>query len=317
MSSRLGWMWLAFGCLLPATSASAADLDAQRELVNAGTVGIMSGAIGGTDLQIAADLANALDDGYDLRILAIIGKGSVRDIEDLMLLRGIDIAIVQSDVLDFYQRNDLIPGIEDKIRYIAKLYDEEVHVLSKSEIRTIDDLQGRRVNFGPEDGGTYMTSNIVFDNLELDVEITSHPHQVALQKLREGAIDAMVMIEGKPVDLFEQIGPDEPFHFLAIPPDRVQGAYLPVELSADDYPGLITPGAPIEAVGVGEVLAAYDWPPDHPRAVKLARFVDRLFGQFDQLLAPPFHPKWRDVDLAAPLPGWQRLSSAEQAVASQ
>src|SRR5919109_1244865 len=118
------------GAKLP--SARAADIAAQRDLVNGGTVGLISGGVTGTYVRIAADLANALDDGYELRVLPIIGKGSVRNIEDLVLLRGIDVAIVQSDVLDFYKRAGLAPIIEQKISYITKLYNEEVHVLARS-----------------------------------------------------------------------------------------------------------------------------------------------------------------------------------------
>ena len=113
-------------------AARAADIAAQRDLVNGGVVGVISGGVTGTYIRIAADLANALDDGYELRVLPIIGKGSVRNIEDLLLLRGVDVAIVQSDVLDFYKRAELVPNIEDRLRYIAKLYNEEVHVLARS-----------------------------------------------------------------------------------------------------------------------------------------------------------------------------------------
>ncbi len=290
--------------------ARADALQEQRAAVNKGSVGIMSGALGGTDLRIAADLANAFDDSYDVRVLAIVGKGSVRDIEDLMLLRGIDIAIVQSDVLDFYRKNDLIAGIDDKVRYIAKLYNEEVHLLANTAISSVSDLTGRRVNFGPSDGGTYLTANIIFDELGLDVEVVTLPHQTALQRLRDGQIDAMIMVEGKPVDLFEKIEPDEPLHFLEIPTKDVRGAYVPIEISAEDYPNLIDAGKTIDGIGVAEVLAAYNWTPGHEREVKLARFVERFFSGFETLLDPAYHPKWRDVDLGSNLPGWQRLPSA-------
>ena len=125
----------------------AADVVEQRDLVNQGTVGIISGGIAGTYVRIAADLADAFDRGYDMRVLPVIGKGSVRNIEDLLLLRGIDIAIVQSDVLEFYKRADLFPGIEDKIAYITKLYEEEVHLLARAEIASVDELRGRQGQF--------------------------------------------------------------------------------------------------------------------------------------------------------------------------
>jgi uncharacterized protein len=291
--------------------AHGADVIAQRELVNEGTVGIISGGVTGTYIRIASDLADALDQGYDLRILPIVGKGSVRNIEDLLLLRGIDVAIVQSDVLDFYKRADLVPNIEGKIRYIAKLYNEEVHVLAKSEYRTIDDLAGKRVNFGTEGSGTFMTAGIVFDSLGIDVDITTHPEPIALERLRAGTIDALVFVGGRPLKLIEEVGRQEGLHLLAIPPERIEAAYLPSELTADAYPDLIDPGDPVQTVAVGAVLAAYNWPDDHPRGRKLNRFIQRFFAEFNRLLGPPFHPKWREVDLAAQVPGWQRTTAAK------
>jgi TRAP transporter TAXI family solute receptor len=291
--------------------ANAADVTAQRDLVNEGTVGIISGGVTGTYIRIATDLADALDDGYELRILPIVGKGSVRNIEDLLLLRGIDVAIVQSDVLDFYKRADLVSNIEGKINYIAKLYNEEVHVLAKSEYRTIDGLAGKRVNFGTEGSGTFMTASIVFDSLGIDVDITTHPEPIALERLRAGEIDALVFVGGKPLELIAKVDRQEPLHLLAVPPERIEAAYLPSELTADAYPHLIDPGDPVQTVAVGAVLAAYNWPDDHPRGRKLNRFIQRFFADFDRLQEPPFHPKWREVDLTAPVPGWQRTPAAE------
>jgi uncharacterized protein len=293
----------------------AADLAAQRDLVNGGVVGLVSGGVTGTYVRIAADLANALDDGYELRVLPVIGKGSVRNIEDLLLLRGIDVAIVQSDVLDFYKRAELVPNIEDKLRYVAKLYNEEVHVLARSEFGAIDDLAGRRVNFGTDGSGTFMTASIVFDDLGIDVDVRSDPEPIALERLRTGELDALVFVGGKPVELIRAIGREEPLHLLAIPPERIKAAYVPSELTADAYPNLVEAGAPVPTIAVSAVLAAYNWPDGHPRRDKLNRFIRSFTANFDSLLQPPYHPKWREIDLSEDVPGWQRITATEHMAA--
>jgi uncharacterized protein len=292
--------------------ARAYEITVHRDLVNGGVVGLISGGVTGTYVRIAADLANALDDGYQMRVLPIIGKGSVRNTEDLLLLRGIDVAIVQSDVLDFYKRAELVPNIEGKIRYIAKLYNEEVHVLAKSEYGTIDDLAGKRVNFGTEGSGTFMTASIIFDDLGIDVDVASDPEPIALEKLRAGEIDAMVFVGGKPVAFIEEADRSEQLHLLAIPPERIKAAYLPSELTPDVYPNLIDAGEPVQTVAVTAVLAAYNWPADHPRREKLNRFIESFTANFSRLLEPPFHPKWREIDLKAEVPGWRRITAAGQ-----
>ena len=308
-------LWI---CVPRGEVARAADIEAQRDLVNGGVVGIISGGVTGTYIRIAADLANALDDGYRLRILSIIGKGSVRNIEDLLLLRGIDVAIVQSDVLDFYKRAELVPNIESKIRYIAKLYNEEVHVLARSEHGTIDDLVGKRVNFGNEGSGTFMTTSLIFEDLGIEADVRSDPEPIALEKLRAGELDAMVFVGGKPVTFIREVDRQEQLHLLAIPRERIKAAYVPSELTADAYPNLVDPDNPVQTVAVSAVLAAYNWPADHPRRQKLNRFIRSFLANFSSFLQPPFHPKWREVDLNAEVPGWRRITDGEQtAVAAE
>ena len=120
-----------FIALSTASVAAAQDIQRSIEQTNKGTVGIISGGINGTYIRIASDLADVLDDGDDLRVLAIRGKGSLQNINDILYLKGIDIGIVQSDVLEFSRRENLLhPQISDRINYITKLYNEEIHVLA-------------------------------------------------------------------------------------------------------------------------------------------------------------------------------------------
>jgi TRAP transporter TAXI family solute receptor len=295
---------------LQAVISQAADIPEQRQLVNGATVGIISGGITGTYVRIASDLADAFDHGYDLRVVPVIGKGSVRNIEDLLLLKGIDIAIVQSDVLDFYKRANLYPGIENKVAYITKLYNEEVHLLARDAFASVDDLRGRRVNFGTEGSGTFMTAGIIFDELGIQVEATTFPEPEALAKLRAGGIDALVFVGGQPLALVSQIEADSGLKLLPIPADRVHAAYLPASLTAASYSKLIAPGESVPTLAVSAVMAAYDWPVGSPRSVKVKRFVDHFFADFDRLKQAPYHAKWREVDLRAPVPGWHRLDAA-------
>ena len=68
----------------------------------------------------------------------------------------------------------------------------------------------------------------------------------------------------------------------------------------------------METVAVTAVLAAYNWPADHPRREKLNRFIESFSANFSRLLEPPYHPKWQEIDLSAEVPGWRRITAAEQ-----
>jgi hypothetical protein len=60
------------------------------------------------------------------------------------------------------------------------------------------------------------------------------------------------------------------------------------------------------------LLMVYNWPEGTDRYIRLAKFVDALFSKIDEFHEPSRHPKWRDTNLTAPVPGWQRFKPAEE-----
>ena len=241
--------------------------------------------------------------------LPVLGKGSFKAIEDLLLLRGIDAALVQSDVLDFMTDLEVHPNLDQQIRYISVFYPEEVHIVAKNDINSIQDLAGKRVNFGPNSSGTFITSSIVFDRLELNVEALAESYQDGLELLKQGEIDAMVRVAGAPVKLLEEVDWESGLKLLEIP--EIEGSYFEANLTHEQYPGLIAQGESVNTISVASVLAAYNWPLDHPRRGP----VDKLFGELrdrhTEFRKDPYHPKWAEVDFNRALPGWIRWQHSE------
>ena len=293
--------------------AQTEEVEQLRRTINQGTVGIVSGGVNGTYIQIANDLSKVLDDPHSLRVLPVIGKGSVQNITDVLYLRGIDIGIVQSDVLAFIKRNRTHPTIERRIRYITKLYNEEFHLLGGPGVSTVEDLKGKKVNFGVEGSGTYMTTETIFDTLGIDVEPVSYDQALAYEKLRTGEIAAMAYVAGKPTKLFTGLEPEAGIAFIPIPatPELLE-TYLPAKLENADYPRLIDENDPVDTVAVGAVMAVYNWDPNGERYRKVANFVEAFFNNFDEFLEAPRHPKWQEVNLSAVVPGWTRFAAAQK-----
>jgi uncharacterized protein len=285
---------------------------------NAATVGVISGGIDGTYARIAADLMNVLDDGDRLRVLAILGKGSVQNVSDVMFLRGVDIGIVQSDVLAYLRRERSVPGIDRGLQYIAKLYDEEVHILARRDIASLQDLAGKTVNVDGRSSGTAMTASVLFQGLGIAVQPAYDDQTTALEKLRRGEIAALVYVAGKPVRLFSGLsGGEAGLHLLPIPlTPALLETYLPAQLGHADYPALVPDsGPPVDTVAVGAVLAVFAWQPGSDRYARVERFIRAFKEKFPQLQQPPRHPKWRDVNLAAQVPGWTRFPAAQALLA--
>ena len=188
---------------------------ALRDQVNSGLVTVILGGLDSGDLSDATDLVTTLK-GPHLRILPVAGEGAAKDVTDLLFARGIDIAVVQTDVLASLKRQAPFPGLETFLQYISKLYDEEVHILASREIHSLEDLAFKPVNFGPVDSGTFLTSSAIFGALGIGVDITTLPQPLALDKLHRGEIAAMVYTAAKPARLFQAIRPEEGLHFLSI-----------------------------------------------------------------------------------------------------
>jgi len=279
--------------------------------LNTNTVTMMTGAFGGTYEQIGADLASVLDDGDNFRLLPVVGRGSVQGVADILYLRGVDLGIVRSDTLDYLERKGYATNIKKQFTFIAKLYNEEMHVVATKSIGSLADLDGRTVAVGLANGGTFVTAISIFERLNIKPHLLYLDQRVALQKLKDGEIDAVIAVEGKPLSEISQIAGNG-LHFVPVNYDKaLQEDYLPAQLTAEDYPNLIAPGQTVDTVAASAVLAVYNWTPRTDRYRRLVLFVDTFFSKIKALQRPPFHPKWREVALNAPLAGWTRFPPAE------
>ena len=203
--------------------------------------------------------------------------------------------------------------IENWITYITKLYNEEFHLLARQDIKSVADLANQKVNVDLRGGGTAITAARLFDLLKIPVTTTNDDQEVALEKLRRGEIAAVAFVAGKPAPLFRNLYGEEGLHFVAIPlNDAITAAYVPTRLTTADYPGLVPGDQPVDTVAVGAVLAAANLQVGSDRYRNLVNFVEAFFTGFQSLLDPGHHPKWREVNITAELPGWRRFPPAEQ-----
>ncbi len=297
--------------LIGAGPAGAAPLAETN--VNKGVVQLETMGANGASVRIGEDLANVVDDGATRRVLPIVGKGSLQNIIDLKALRGIDIAILQADVLDYARQQNLFPGIERSFSYITKLYNEELHLLARADIKTVADLANQKVNVDLPGAGSGITTRRLFGLLRIQANLTEDDQGVAIEKLRRGEIAAVAFVAGKPAPLFVGLDGKDGLHFLSVPLNpAITATFVPTRLSAEDYPGLVPAEQPVDTVAVGTVLAAANLPVLSDRYRNMVNFVDAFFTRFQSLTEPGHHPKWRDVNLAAEFPGWVRFPPAEE-----
>jgi TRAP transporter TAXI family solute receptor len=284
-----------------------------KQALNQNTVTLITGTIGGTYVQFGADLASVLDDGNKLRVLPIVGRGSVQSVADILFLQGVDIGIVRADTLDYLERKGFAKDIKKQFTYVTKLYNEEMQIIAPKSINSLRDLEGKTVSVDLPNGSTFVTVLTVADRLGMKANWVYIEQRIAMEKLKTGEVDAVIVVGGKPYKSVSNFGNDGRFHLVKVDYEKpLQGDYLPATLTAKDYPNLIAEGEKVDTIAVPALLAAYNWAPNTDRYRKLAVFVDYFFTKFPQFQNPPFHPKWKEVSLAAPLAGWTRLPAAQQ-----
>src|SRR6202163_365249 len=282
-----------------------------RERVNAGTVGLAGGLLEGAPIHFATDIARVVNDSGVIHILPIVTRGPTENVNDLLYLRGIDAAIINSDSLEEYKSQ--VPQIRQRITYLLSLFPSELHIFVRPEIKSLQDLEGKKVNFNTQGTAAAYSGPLIFSRLGLNVEKMFIPHQVALEQMKRGEVSAVVFVTSKPVDAFLKGRWDPGFKFLAVEYDtKFEDYYLPSSIEATDYPSLVPKGERIATIAVPTVLAAYNWPQQSDRYRRVARLVDHLFGRLDRLQSPGFDPKWKEVNLRANGPPLERFRPAQE-----
>ena len=202
---------------------------------------------------------------------------------------------------------------DKKIVYIAKLFNEEAHLLVGAEITSLEQLKGRKVNLDEVGSGTSYSVRDIFKRIGLQIEEVSMSQTEAFEKVKSGEIAATALIAGKPVRSMTKLDRADGLHLVPIPYSQPLIAdYLPTSLTHDDYPDIIPVGQSVETIAVGAVLIAYNWPKTSvDRYRRVERFVEAFFSKIAEFKKPPRHPKWQEVNLAAALPGWTRFEAAQ------
>ena len=278
---------------------------------NANTVGIVSGPAGSASLDMIADLAVVMD-GDDMRLLPIAGRSPVQNVTDLLYMKGIDAAVLPVDVLAYVEAHRIHGAVTQRVNYVTKLYSDDVHLLARGEIADAAALSGRKVDLGPEHSASAVTGEALLKALKLDAEVTHHDFWDALAKLRAGEIDAMVYVAPRPAEGLSALSAGDGLKLLSVElKGDVSERYPPSLLTAADYPGLIGQDSEVATVSVSEVLAVFNWERGGARYSSVRRFVSSFLDHFAILTEASADRRWRSVNLAADVPGWERDDEAK------
>jgi TRAP transporter TAXI family solute receptor len=278
-------------------------------------LGLITGGEGGTYYQFGLDLKKLVKPGgINLRVYP--SKGSVENILAVHQRPGVQMGIVQSDVLAFIagvQSNPALKGIARNTRMVFPLYDEEVHILGRREIADFDHLAGKRVAIGREGSGAYLTARLLFKlSAVLPGEMVPIDSGEALGQLKAGRIDAMVYVAGYPVRfLKDDVKAADGLALIPISSKSILESYASVEIPANVYEWQTTP---VSSVAVKAVLVSFDFRLRECDSV--GRFAQQVVRGMEWLTKHG-HPRWKRVDLNFPLSGWEQYDCVRKYLARQ
>jgi TRAP-type uncharacterized transport system substrate-binding protein len=285
-------------------------------------VTVVVSGISCTCARFAEDIRNVVNDlgPEGIRVLPVLGVGGLQNANDVLFLKNIDMGVVDEDNLRLLKKKnpDLYANIEQRIQYITKLYNSEFQVLARNDINSYDDLHGKKVNFNLKDSQTEVTADAVFNSLNIPVQRSYYDNDEALKRLMSGDIAAMIILTGAPQVTMSKVKKEDGLHFLpldqaSLPNHNLRelsSNYLPAELTHEMYPKVIPEGTTVPTLANRALLVAYTWPENSPRYKRIAKFVDAFFSKIDQFNTSSRHPKWREVNLSAEMPGWVRFRPA-------
>jgi TRAP-type uncharacterized transport system substrate-binding protein len=304
------------------------DYEQKRRQENDIAVTIVVSGLSCTCARFAEDIRNVVNDlrPDGVRVLPVLGIGGLQNVDDVLFLKSIDMGVVDEDNLRLLKKKDphLYAGLEQRVQYITKLYNSEFHVLARDDVKSFDDLRGKKVNFSYKGSQTEVSAEVVFDTLKIDVVRTNYDNDEAIKKLRGGEIAAMIILSGAPQAALAKVTKDDGVHFLPLDQESLPGHdfsqvlsnYLPTEITHQQYPNLIPEGTSVPTIANRALLVAYGWPEGSTRYKRIAKFVEAFFGKIDQFHSGARHPKWKEISLAADIPGWTRFKPAAEWLAA-
>jgi TRAP transporter TAXI family solute receptor len=273
-------------------------------------LGLITGSEKGTYYQFGLDLQKLVKpNGFSMTVYP--SKGSVDNIFAVYQRPGVQLGIVQSDVLAFVARlqsDPTLTRIAKKTRMVFPLYNEEVHVLGRRGTADFDDLAGKRVAVGREGSGTYLTARLLFKLAEVTpAEMVFTDTDEALAQLKAGRIDAMLYVAGYPVRLLkEDVSEKDELALIPISSKSIVEFYPRAEIPGGTYSWQ---AAAVTTVAPKAVLVSFDF---RRKDCDTIGKVAQLVASRIDWLQKNGHPKWKAVDLNYPLRGWEQYDCVKK-----
>lgn len=262
--------------------------------------------------ELAKDIGNVRGNVRGaVRILPIAGHGAAANVRDLIQLRGVDLAVLNSDIFLFLDQTRQYPNARNHIRYVTHIYNQKVYLLVRKEFNTIEDLRGGKLGVLSSGGGSHTTAMTLFGLLGIDVALHALGSDALLDDPALETLDGVLLLSDElaRVRLSAQARQDLRVLPIGLTP-ALRNGYRRAVIEPQELPGLPVAGS-TETIAVSTLLAVYNWTPSQARFADVSNFATGLFAALPRLRQNT-GSLWRQADLSAQIEGWARHSAAQR-----
>jgi TRAP-type uncharacterized transport system substrate-binding protein len=248
------------------------------------------------------------------------GRGGGQNFLDMLFLKGMDVAIMQQDVVSYFKKKDpkLFENSQKNVRYITKLGNLEMQIFARPEIKRLADLQGKNVSFYQPLSSINILFETVLSTCNINTNKLYQDQDIIASEFRSGNLVAFARL-GVPNKAFDSFAAADG-HFLPLDQnslpagcyEKLMNIYLPAVIKYDSYPKIMDKNDVIPTIASSTILVVYAWPEGSERYQKLATFTRKFFDNIDKFRDGPRHPKWKELNLAADVPAWTRFKPAQE-----
>jgi ABC-type amino acid transport substrate-binding protein len=226
-------------------------------------------------------------------------------------LRGIDIAVLNSDIFAFLDQTRELPSARRRLRYLAHLYDQHVYLLAHRNFNALEDLRGRRLIVASRRGGSQMTATTLFNLQKIDVTLEALGYETVLDDARIGDFDGALLLSSELARLRPGTQMRRDYHLLPIRlTPALQATYRPALIEGQATLGLAEP-AKVETIAVSTLLVALATNPSRSGSSNVRAFIDAFYLALPELRRQSPSAIWWRADINSLSPGWTRHPAAE------
>lgn len=252
---------------------------------------IGTASLGGAFYPMGQSISNIVNEyaGNDISMVPIVTGGSVQN-PNLIATGEVEIAITNNNlaVLATKGIGPYSAAGPIDIGAVAALHPSVLHmvVLADSDIRTFEDLAGKRVAVGPAGGGTLGFVNFLLPLHDMSIDdITPSfvSYADGFSQLTDGTVDAALALSGYPAGAVMQASAGAELRFISFSEGMLDkaieanGAYLSIDVAADVY-DMADAGT---LIGVNNMLVA----PNSLDAATVQAVTAAIFDNLEELQA--------------------------------